>query len=38
MQKRPVYPIHPGEVLADELAEMSSSYVFTISRLRPDLS
>ena len=22
MQKRPVYPIHPGEVLADELAEL----------------
>src|SRR6266480_878855 len=25
MQKRPVYPIHPGEVLADELAELNTS-------------
>ena len=25
MQKRPVYPIHPGEVLADELAELNKS-------------
>ena len=23
MQKRPVYPIHPGEILADELAEFN---------------
>lgn len=21
MQKRPIYPIHPGEILADELCE-----------------
>src|SRR5579864_9245316 len=25
MQKRPIYPIHPGEVLADELAELNIS-------------
>src|SRR6516165_4329423 len=25
MQKRPVYPIHPGEILADELAELHKS-------------
>ena len=25
MQKRPVYPIHPGEVLADELAELNKT-------------
>ena len=25
MQKRPVYPIHPGEILADELAELNIS-------------
>jgi len=25
MQKRPVYPIHPGEILADELAELNKS-------------
>jgi len=25
MQKRPIYPIHPGEVLADELAELNKS-------------
>src|SRR5712692_6292358 len=25
MQKRPVYPIHPGEILADELAELNTS-------------
>jgi addiction module HigA family antidote len=25
MQKRPIYPIHPGEVLADELAELNTS-------------
>ena len=25
MQKRPVYPIHPGEILADELAELQKS-------------
>src|SRR5260370_13950308 len=25
MQKRPSYPIHPGEVLADELAELNKS-------------
>lgn len=22
MEKRPIYPIHPGEILADELAEL----------------
>lgn len=22
IEKRPIYPIHPGEVLADELAEL----------------
>ena len=25
MQKGPVYPIHPGEILADELAELNIS-------------
>ena len=25
MQKRPIYPIHPGEILADELMELSKS-------------
>lgn len=25
MQKRPIYPIHPGEILADELAELNKS-------------
>ena len=25
MQKRPLYPIHPGEILADELAELNKS-------------
>jgi antitoxin HigA-1 len=25
MRKRPIYPIHPGEILADELAELSKS-------------
>jgi len=25
MQKRPIYPIHPGEILADELAELHKS-------------
>jgi len=25
MQKRPVYPIHPGEIVADELAELNTS-------------
>jgi len=25
MQKRPIYPIHPGAVLADELAELNTS-------------
>jgi addiction module HigA family antidote len=25
MQKRPIYPIHPGEILADELAELNTS-------------
>src|SRR5437879_3540949 len=25
MQKRPFYPIHPGEVLADELTELNTS-------------
>nr|HET6904711.1 HigA family addiction module antitoxin [Ktedonobacteraceae bacterium] len=25
MRKRPIYPIHPGEILADELAELSTS-------------
>jgi addiction module HigA family antidote len=25
MQKRPLYPIHPGEALADELAELGIS-------------
>ena len=25
MPKRPVYPIHPGEILADELAELNTS-------------
>ena len=25
MEKRPIYPIHPGEILADELAELDKS-------------
>lgn len=25
MQKRPIYPIHPGEILADELAELNKT-------------
>lgn len=25
MQKRPIYPIHPGEVLADELVELKKT-------------
>ncbi len=25
LKKRPVYPVHPGEVLADELAELNIS-------------
>ena len=25
MRKRPIYPIHPGEVLADELVELNKS-------------
>jgi addiction module HigA family antidote len=25
VKKRPVYPIHPGEILADELAELDKS-------------
>src|SRR5712692_9631859 len=25
MKKRPIHPIHPGEVLADELAELDTS-------------
>ena len=25
MQKRPMYPIHPGEILADELVELNKS-------------
>jgi len=25
MQKRPIYPIHPGEILADELGELNKS-------------
>ena len=25
MQKRPLYPVHPGEILADELAELHTS-------------
>jgi len=25
MRKRPIYPIHPGEVLADELMELNKS-------------
>ncbi len=25
MQKRPVYPIHPGEILADELEELGKT-------------
>ncbi len=25
MRKRPIYPIHPGEILADELAELNIS-------------
>ena len=25
MQKRPIYPIHPGEILADELGELKKT-------------
>ena len=25
MRKRPIYPVHPGEILADELAELHTS-------------
>ena len=25
MQKRPIYPIHPGEILSDELAELNQT-------------
>ena len=25
MRKRPIYPIHPGEILADELVELNKS-------------
>ncbi len=25
MHKRPIYPVHPGEILADELAELNKS-------------
>jgi addiction module HigA family antidote len=25
VRKRPIYPIHPGEILADELAELNTS-------------
>ena len=25
MEKRPIYPIHPGEILADELAELNKT-------------
>jgi addiction module HigA family antidote len=25
MRKRPIYPIHPGEILADELVELNTS-------------
>jgi len=25
MQKRPIYPIHPGEILADELVELNQT-------------
>lgn len=25
MEKRPIYPIHPGEILADELAELNQT-------------
>jgi len=25
MQKRPIYPIHPGEIVADELAELNQT-------------
>ena len=25
MQKRPIYPVHPGEILADELEELHKS-------------
>jgi addiction module HigA family antidote len=25
MRKRPIYPVHPGEILADELAELNKS-------------
>ncbi|HLJ33991.1 MAG TPA: HigA family addiction module antitoxin [Ktedonobacteraceae bacterium] len=25
MQKRPIYPVHPGEILADELVELNKT-------------
>lgn len=25
MEKRPIYPIHPGEIVADELAELNQT-------------
>ena len=25
MQKRPIYPIHPGEIVADELVELNKT-------------
>lgn len=25
MQKRPIYPIHPGEIIADELVELNKT-------------
>jgi addiction module HigA family antidote len=25
VRKRPIYPVHPGEILADELAELNTS-------------
>ena len=25
MTKRPIYPVHPGEILADELAELGKT-------------
>jgi addiction module HigA family antidote len=25
MRKRPIYPVHPGEILADELTELNTS-------------
>ena len=25
MQKRPIYPVHPGEIVADELAELDKT-------------